>query len=107
MAYRYVHGDIPKGMMIRHSCDNPKCCNPIHLEPGTQTDNMQDMFRRGRAAPRSGSHSGMAKFTDDQVEMIRRMRLNGAKNREIAALFSVTQSCISKILTGKSWKNAG
>lgn len=35
---------------IRHSCDTPACINPDHLTLGTRGENMDDMFRRGRAA---------------------------------------------------------
>lgn len=106
VAYRSVHGEIPKGLMIRHSCDNPACCNPAHLEPGTQTDNMQDMLRRGRCPPRWGKHSPRARLTEKQVLAIHEMRKGGAKNKEIAAAFNVQQSCISRILTGKRWAYA-
>jgi hypothetical protein len=33
---------------ILHACDNPPCCNPIHLWPGTAADNTADMFKKGR-----------------------------------------------------------
>ncbi len=36
------------GTVIRHTCDNPGCCNPAHLIQGTQYDNAKDMARRGR-----------------------------------------------------------
>lgn len=32
----------------RHSCDNPPCFNPDHLEPGTPADNARDCIERGR-----------------------------------------------------------
>lgn len=48
MAYEVAKGDIPEGMHILHSCDNPKCCNPAHLRPGTHQENMDDMQARGR-----------------------------------------------------------
>lgn len=34
--------------VVRHRCDNPRCCNPHHLEAGTQSENMQDVVARGR-----------------------------------------------------------
>lgn len=31
-----------------HSCDRPCCCNPDHLHLGTQQQNIQEMYDRGR-----------------------------------------------------------
>jgi hypothetical protein len=39
---------IPKGYKLMHSCDQPLCCNPHHLKPGTHSRNMRDMVKRGR-----------------------------------------------------------
>ena len=48
LAYAATYGGIPAGLIIRHRCDNPRCINPVHLEPGTHRDNTQDMIKRGR-----------------------------------------------------------
>lgn len=53
VSYEKHNGEIPKGMVIRHMCDNPECTNPEHLEIGTQTDNMQDCSKRKRLNPKS------------------------------------------------------
>lgn len=39
---------VPPGLMVRHDCDNPPCCNPKHLRLGTQSSNMLDMWNRLR-----------------------------------------------------------
>lgn len=47
-AIAYPDWDHDKHPLIRHTCDNPPCCNPDHLIPGTQLENMRDMYERGR-----------------------------------------------------------
>jgi len=47
LAYELTRGPL-EGLMARHRCDNPPCCNPDHLDPGTQQDNMRDARKRGR-----------------------------------------------------------
>lgn len=52
IAYMLASGeDIPAGMVVRHSCDNPPCCRPAHLLLGTPRENSADMVKRGRARP--------------------------------------------------------
>jgi hypothetical protein len=50
VAWELEHGEIPKGMNVLHTCDNPNCVNPDHLELGNQSKNMRDMHKRFRAA---------------------------------------------------------
>lgn len=47
-AYEDAHGPIPGGLLVRHTCDNPPCCNPAHLIVGTAADNARDRTVRGR-----------------------------------------------------------
>lgn len=55
LAYAWANGlwgangpEIPRGMKVLHSCDNPACCNPAHLTSGTQAANMRDCANKGR-----------------------------------------------------------
>lgn|SRR3990167_850289 len=48
LSYRLFKGEVPKGMVVMHSCDTPPCVNPEHLSIGTQAANMADKMRKGR-----------------------------------------------------------
>ncbi|WP_416053644.1 HNH endonuclease signature motif containing protein, partial [Escherichia coli] len=47
LIWELRNGPIDEGLVVRHKCDNRKCCNPEHLELGTRADNMNDRFIRG------------------------------------------------------------
>lgn len=48
IAFLIFHQHIPPGMVVRHRCDNPPCCNPSHLELGSKSDNARDAVERDR-----------------------------------------------------------
>jgi hypothetical protein len=47
-AYEQKHGEIPRGMLVCHTCDTRLCVNENHLFLGTYKDNYDDMIRKGR-----------------------------------------------------------
>lgn len=47
-SWKIHFGPIPKGKIVLHHCDNPRCVRPEHLYAGTPKDNAQDCIRRGR-----------------------------------------------------------
>lgn len=48
LVWEKEHGPIPKGMHIRHKCDNKPCMLLEHLEIGTPKDNTRDYIERLR-----------------------------------------------------------
>ena len=104
-AHRFAFGldNIPKGMAVCHTCDNPGCVNPDHLFLGTNLDNTQDMISKGRntltsywkgkkmsadirakmSKSKIGSRNSMygRKHTLEAIEKIRQAKLEYYRNR--------------------------
>lgn len=58
VAWELANGrPMPAEMRPLHGCDNPPCCNPRHIRPGTQKENVAEMHARGRTnLPRGEKH---------------------------------------------------
>ncbi len=48
IAWEVFRMPIPDGLLVLHHCDNPSCCNLVHLFLGTHSDNSKDMYKKGR-----------------------------------------------------------
>lgn len=116
LAYTLVKGEIPQDQFACHSCDNPRCCNPDHIWPGTNAENTKDRHQKGRDArglsngantqpelhPRGEQH-GMAKLSDAQVAEIRDLYETGNfMKRTLARRFGVSDSQIGNILARRN-----
>ncbi len=95
------NGSIPKGMEIRHTCDNPPCVNPNHLLIGTPKDNTQDSINKNRRAIQKGESHGRSKLTDNQIIQIR-LSINKTQ-LELANIYKVSQNAIWKIKHRITW----
>ena len=98
-----IHGEPPlnKGHSC-HTCDNPPCCNGLHLFWGGNKDNAIDAKRKGRTGlqrhPENISHGEI--LTVEQVIQIKALDLPQVR---IAELYGVHFSTVNKIKTGKNW----
>lgn len=110
VSWEYHNGPIPEGGWVLHHCDNPPCFNPFCLFLGDPQANVDDKVAKGRQArgsqivkgPRHGEHNGNAKLTDQDVADIQVM-VGTRPDREIAQIYGVSRSAVSKIRNGRSW----
>lgn len=96
-------GQDPGALKVLHKCDNPACVSPAHLFLGTQVDNIDDMVKKGRNI--KGESVPNAKLTETDVLEVRRLAKQGWQQKDIAKRFQVSKPCISRLLSGKTWKH--
>lgn len=103
-------GAIPKGMLVCHRCDHPRCVNPAHLFLGTMADDMQDCARKGRlwtqkTPQRSFLHHWnnreRTKLKTEQIPEIKRLRSTGLTLKAIGKLYGVSRTLIGRIMSGE------
>lgn len=108
VAYEEAHGPVPQGMKVLHRCDNPPCCNQLHLFTGTQADNVADMDAKGRRNPTKGSAHHKAKLTEAQVSEIRKRYVPHCPVNGQAAMareFNVARNTIIRAMNGENWQH--
>lgn len=90
-SYRMFVGEIPEGLLVLHSCDNPPCVNPRHLSTGTSLRNMQEMMERGRKPTKLSPQEVVEVF------------LSPRSGRALGAEYRVSQTMIRYIKSGQRW----
>lgn len=99
-----IHTGSMATNVVLHSCDNPRCVNPAHLQLGTNTENQKEAYARARRAAERGATHTNAKLTPEQVEEIRRLYNSKTFVQiELAAMFGVSQRAISLVVRGETY----
>jgi hypothetical protein len=92
------NAEVPPGMVMMHLCDNPPCCNPKHLRPGTYAENATD-----RAAKDRGRRPSVTNVTYDQAMAYRERIIKGELNQsEVAAETGLSLDVVSRMIRGKT-----
>lgn len=108
-AHRYmcrlINGPPPTpGHEAAHSCGRGAegCVDPRHLRWATRLENAGDRALHGTL--RRGERGPCAKLTQADVDDLRRRySAGGATHRQLAAIFGINQSQVSRILARKRW----
>jgi hypothetical protein len=104
ISYTIFKGKIPEGLHLLHSCDNKSCCNPDHLRPGTNAENMQDKVDRNKQA--RGTRQALAVLNEVLVLEIReRYSLGGISYAKLAKQYGVSTTAVQQIIERKTWKH--
>ena len=102
MAHRFMYRlatGVDPGEAVMHECDNPPCCNPLHLTAGTRLENNRQAWDRGLHP--HGENDPKARLSNKQVADIRRRAQTGERQADLAREYQVHQSHICKIVARK------
>lgn len=102
VSYFLYHGIELIGLAC-HTCDNPACCNPLHLFDGTHQQNALDRERKGRGRPTCGTNSNLAKINDEIAYDIQLEIVAKTPDIVIAEKHAVSKETIANIRKGYQW----
>ena len=92
-SYEHHYGVIlTPTTVVRHICDNPICCNPLHLLIGSQADNVQDMMERNRN--KRGYHP--MTLSQHSIDEIIKLRKEGLLKYKIAKIVGCSAVTVAK-----------
>jgi HNH endonuclease len=103
VAYQVHVGEVPERHVVRHTCDNPICCNyKKHLITGTRMDNTSDAVLRGRMC--EGARHPQAKFSPETVVHYRQKYRDGRSALSLAKEFGCHPHVMQRMLRGDTWR---
>ena len=105
VGWELAHRESPGDSVVRHVCDYPLCQNPSHLLLGTDTDNMRDMYERGRNRHLRGEGHPRSKLTVEMVKEIRALYKSGVTKSAISRELGIPRRTAHDVLIGRTWSH--
>lgn len=96
MAARRAGADV-HDKVVRHSCDNPRCVNPRHLQVGSHSENQKDSCRR------DGDREGVELTPNDVEEIQMKYDTTEATQAELADEYGTSRSNIGRVTRRETW----
>ncbi len=97
LSYVFTYGVIPDGQSVHHTCVNPPCINPAHLEAIGQREHFN-----GHRSPEWYANR-KAKPTPAMVVRIRELKGAGWSNGKIAGIVECSRQYVTKVLKHQMW----
>ena len=97
-SYILFIGEIPKGMYVLHTCNNPTCVNPNHLRLGTQKDNVQDQIKAGTNVA-INKQCAILNWT-----LVHYIRSSNKTSKDLAKELGISYHCVWDVRKYRSWK---
>lgn len=99
LSYILFKGNVDENLVICHSCNNRKCCNPDHLRKDTRKSNSIDMVK--------AKNQRLQILSIDEVIEIKKALKHYYKGQlnDLAHFYKVNPNTISQIKTGRSWSH--
>jgi hypothetical protein len=128
LSFALANGRWPSSSkMIMHTCDNPACVNPAHLQEGTRSENLSDCWKKNRRdRPRETRYGvgfwhsgnpgralhGSSPLTEWDVHEIRRMASAGelssdAAKKAAAAEFKISVNSLKDCIARRTFQWIG
>lgn len=99
VIYQKFVGDLDENLTINHKDGNPKNNLPENLEQISQAQNNLHSFRSLKRKPVYGN----CKINQHIADRIRSLDL---PHKEIAAIYGISETTVSEVKAGKTWKRA-
>jgi hypothetical protein len=100
-VYLRVHGEVKHNVL--HTCNTPRCWNPMHLYDGTKSHNGLDMMEADPLRM-SGARSPFAKYSTEYIEFLRNEVASGKTCYRVAQEQKIDRGYIWRVVNGETRK---